>query len=204
MVEEEKKVKGSPPRRFKAVLSRFNIKEEKEESYEEWKRKKQLKSTGEKRKSSQEEDPGSKEETTNTPGKFRKMNGPGMIQKSKIKIKFNNHFASSSKLTGKVGGQVRREGSDIDIGGGCNTAWGSRAIRSSDIGGGGNTPRGGGAVRSSDIDIGEVSNTPQGGGAIESSLVTPQRDMVGNTICLSVKLLTAVVEGEKTGSVGKA
>ena len=186
MVEEEKKVKGSPPRRFKAVLSRFNIKEEKEKSYEEWKRKKQLKSTGEKRKSSQEEDPGSKEETTKTSGKFRKMNGPGMIQKSKIKIKFNNHFASSSKLTGKGGGQVQWEGSDIDIGGG------------------GNTPRGGGAVRSSDIDIGEVSNTPQGGGAIESSLVTPQRDMVGNTICLPVTLRTAVVEGEKTGSVGKA
>ena len=214
-VDDEAKEDRSPPRKFKEVLRKFNFTEKKEDSFEEWKKRKQLLSTGVKRKAEIDEYPGSKEELTITesPGKFLKISGPGMIQKINS-IKINNNLKSQSNLAGNSGGL-------------SDTPQGGKATQNPSMKGGGVvdvTPRSGRAIqsffKSSVVNPlsgeatqaslvkggGGVGVTPRCGAVIQSylqgNIVTPQRAGVGKKTCLTGKLHAAVAEGKKTGSGG--
>ena len=214
-VDDEAREDRSPPRKFKEVLRKFNFTEKKEDSYEEWKKRKQLLSTGVKRKAEIDEYPGSKEELTITesPGKFLKISGPGMIQKiNSIKIK--NNLKSQSNLAGNSGGL-------------SDTPQGGKATQNPSMKGGGVvdvTPRSGRAIqsffKSSVVNPlsgeatqaslvkggGGVGVTPRRGEVIhnylQGNVVTPQRTGMGMKTGLKGKLRAAVVEGKKTGSGG--
>ena len=96
--------KGTPRRNFQAVLRKFSTKDRVEETFEEWKKRKELVNKGGKRKA--ESDEVVYQGAVNvkgTPGKFRKMNPekPKDIKTGKI----NQYFKTSEKSGG--GGQVQ-------------------------------------------------------------------------------------------------